>query len=78
MPGMAALYIRIFGTVWLLSWHRKMRIYPVGGCWKEKKYLDRYNSIAYYSLIISIRVPEVRVDIYTPVYNLVNTTSIPF
>ena len=49
-------------------------VYPVGGWWKEKKYLERYNEMAPYSLIISIRVPGVDVDIYTPVYNLVSTS----
>jgi hypothetical protein len=47
-------------------------IYPVGGWWKEKKYLERWDRIVDYSLIISIRVPEVDVDIYTPVHNLVS------
>ena len=49
-------------------------VYPVGGWWKEKKYLDRYDNMAFYSLIISIRVPGVEVDIYTPVSNLVSTS----
>lgn len=49
-------------------------VYPVGGWWKEKKYLDRYDQMAPYSMIVSIRVPEVEVDIYTPVYNLVTTS----
>lgn len=46
-------------------------VYPVGGWWKEKKYLERYNQVSYYTLIVSIRVPEIDVDIYTPVENLV-------
>jgi hypothetical protein len=49
-------------------------VYPVGGWWKEKKYLNRWNQIALYSLIISIRVPEVEADIYTPVSNIVSTS----
>lgn len=49
-------------------------VYPVGGWWKEKKYLERWNQMALYSLIISIRVPGVEVDIYTPVYNFVSTS----
>ena len=46
-------------------------VYPISGWWKDKKYLEEYNNKARYSLIISIRVPEVDVDIYTPVSNLV-------
>jgi hypothetical protein len=48
-------------------------VYPVGGWWKEKKHLERYGQVSYYSLIVSIRVPETEVDIYTPVSNLVCT-----
>jgi hypothetical protein len=48
-------------------------VYPVGGWWKEKKYLEQYNQISHYTLIVSVRVPEVDVDIYTPVANLVRT-----
>ncbi len=62
-----------YGTAVELAEKDAIAIYPVGGWWKEKKYLERYNSLAYYSLIVSIRVPEVGVDIYTPVSNLVGT-----
>lgn len=57
------------GTAVELAQKDAIAIYPVGGWWKEKKYLERYNSLAYYSLIVSIRVPGVEVDIYTPVSN---------
>jgi hypothetical protein len=46
-------------------------IYPVGGWWKEKK--ERCDQVARYSLIVTIQVPEVDVDIYTPVSNLIPT-----
>ncbi len=49
-------------------------VYPVGGWWKEKKYLERYNQVSHYSLIVSIRVPEIEIDIYTPVSNLISTS----
>lgn len=42
-------------------------IFPVTGWWKEYTSLRRWNCSARYSLIISIRVPSVDVDIYTPV-----------
>lgn len=62
------------GTAAELSQKDAIGVYPVGGWWKEKKYLERYDRTVHYSLIISIEVPEVEVDIYTPVANLVNTT----
>jgi len=46
-------------------------IYPVGGWWKEKK--ECCDQVARYSLIVTIQVPEVDVDIYTPVSNLIPT-----
>ncbi|MEB3120559.1 MAG: S8 family peptidase [Snowella sp.] len=46
-------------------------ICPVGGWWKEKK--ERCDQVARYSLIVTIQVPEVDVDIYTPVSNLIPT-----
>ena len=62
------------GTAVELSQKDAIAVHPVGGWWKEKKYLDRYDQISYYSLIVSIRVPEIEVDIYTPVSNLVRTS----
>ena len=51
-------------------------VYPVGGWWKEKKYLERYNQMSHYTLIVSVRGPGVDVDIYTPVVNLIRS-SVP-
>ena len=47
-------------------------VYPVGGWWKEQKQLERYNLPVRYTLIVTIRVPEVDCDIYTPVSNLIS------
>jgi len=53
-------------------------ICPVGGWWKENKTLERWEETVRYSLIVSIRVPSVEVDIYTPVENLIRVPiSIP-
>jgi hypothetical protein len=60
------------GTAVELASKHAIAVYPVGGWWKEKKYLERYNQVSHYSLIVSIRVPGVEVDIYTPVANLVS------
>ncbi|MFM7441436.1 MAG: hypothetical protein ACKO2V_23030, partial [Snowella sp.] len=50
-------------------------VYPVGGWWKEKKELERWDKLARYSLIVTIQVPEVDVDIYTPVSNLIDVST---
>jgi hypothetical protein len=59
------------GTAVELSQKDAIAVYPVGGWWKEKKYLERYNQVSHYSLIVSIRVPKIEVDIYTPVSHLI-------
>lgn len=48
-------------------------IYPVLGWWKERASLERWSKKARYSLIITIRTPDVETDIYTPVANQVVT-----
>ncbi|WP_194744949.1 S8 family peptidase [Thermaurantiacus tibetensis] len=55
------------GTAADLANRDAIGVYPVGGWWKEKPYLERVNAHARYSLIVTIRVPGVDVDIYTPV-----------
>ena len=62
------------GTAVELSQKDAIAVYPVGGWWKEKKYLERYNQVSHYTLIVSIRVLGIDVDIYTPVSNLVSTS----
>lgn len=62
------------GSAAELSQRDSIAVYPVGGWWKEKRYLQRYEQSVNYSLIISINVPEVEVDIYTPVANQVGIT----
>lgn len=59
------------GTAADLATRGLIAIYPIGGWWKEKPHLERWNQSARYSLIVSVRVPEVEVDIYTPVSNLI-------
>ena len=39
-------------------------VYPVTGWWKTRQKLNRYNSSASYSLVISIHAPDVTVDLY--------------
>ena len=42
-------------------------VFPVGGWWKEKPFLERYGELARYALIVTIRAPGSDVDIYTAV-----------
>jgi hypothetical protein len=55
------------GTAADLATRDAVGVYPVGGWWKEKPYLERYAAQARYSLIVTIRAPGTSVDIYTPV-----------
>ena len=48
-------------------------VYPAAGWWKTRQKLERYNQIGRYALVVSIRAPEVDVDLYTPVANQVAT-----
>lgn len=55
------------GTAADLAVRDAIGVFPVGGWWKEKPYLERYNGTARYALIVTIRAPGSNVDIYTPV-----------
>lgn len=49
-------------------------VYPVIGWWRERPYLNKYNSKVRYSLIVSIETPDVEADLYTPIISKINTT----
>ena len=55
------------GTAADLAARDAIGVYPVGGWWKEKPYLERFDALAPYALIVTIRAPGIDVDIYTPV-----------
>jgi hypothetical protein len=57
------------GTAADLAQRDAIAVYPVGGWWKEKSYLEKWDTEARYSLIVTIKVPDIDVDIYTPVAN---------
>ena len=46
-------------------------VYPALGWWKTRPRLERFDQPARYALVVSIRAPEVDVDLYTPVANQV-------
>ena len=50
-------------------------VYPVAGWWKERRRLERWRNKIRYSLVVSILAPEVGVDIYTPVANMVGVPT---
>jgi hypothetical protein len=55
------------GTGAELSRRDAIAIYPVGGWWKEKPNLARYDKSVRYALIVSIRATAGEIDIYTPI-----------
>jgi hypothetical protein len=46
-----------------------LAVYPALGWWKTRTALERYSQAARYSLVVSIRAPEIDVDLYTPIAN---------
>lgn len=48
-------------------------IYPALGWWKTRPVLERYNQRIRYSLVVSIRAPDIDVDLYTPIANQIGT-----
>lgn len=55
------------GTAAELARRDAIAIYPVGGWWKEKPNLARYDRAVRYALIVSIRAIAGNIDIYTPI-----------
>ncbi|HIJ30742.1 MAG TPA: hypothetical protein HPP89_04525, partial [Gammaproteobacteria bacterium] len=50
-----------------------LAVYPVSGWWKLRQKLERYNQQADYSLLVSIRAPEIDVELYSAIENQVTT-----
>lgn len=48
-------------------------VYPVGGWWKERPYLNKTDNKVKYSLVVSLETPNVDVDLYTPIITKINT-----
>ena len=42
-------------------------IYPLVGWWRERSWLNRWNRIARYTLIVTLSTPDETIDIYTPI-----------
>ena len=48
-------------------------VYPIGGWWKERPYLNKTNNKVKYALVVSLETPSVEVDLYTPIINKIRT-----
>ena len=62
------------GTVADLASRASIAVYPALGWWKTRTRLECYDRAIRYSLVVSIRAPEVDVDLYAEVANQVKTT----
>lgn len=59
------------GTAAELANRGFIAVYPSKGWWRTRPAQERYNLPANYSLIVSIRTPEMDVDLYTPIASMV-------
>ena len=57
------------GTAAELADRGAIGVSPARGWWKSRPKLERYDSVARYALLVSIRAPEVDVDLYSAVAN---------
>jgi hypothetical protein len=55
------------GTAAELANRDAIGIYPIGGWWKEKPRLRRWDRPARYALIVSLRAPEAEIDLYNAI-----------
>lgn len=61
------------GTAADLATRHIIAVHPVGGWWKTRKKLKRYENSVRYSLVVSIEAPDIEVDIYNPVAQVIET-----
>lgn len=50
-------------------------VYPVGGWWKERRKLKKYNEKVRYSLIVSLSTEKTEIDLYTPIITEIQTST---
>lgn len=62
------------GSAAELAERGQIAVYPASGWWKTRTSHERFDSKARYSLVVSISVPEVDVDIYTEVESKITVT----
>ena len=61
------------GTAADLASRGAIAVYPTAGWWKTRPALKRYDQRARYALVVSIKAPEVNVDLYTEVASLISS-----
>lgn len=72
LRGLGSLHSDLWtGTAAELAQRGFIAVYPVIGWWRERHQFERWSNRARYSLVVTIKVPEADVDIYTPVANLI-------
>ena len=64
------------GSAAALAERDAIGIFPISGWWKEKPALQRWDRAVRYALIVSIRAPDVEVDLYTAIANQI-TVEVP-
>ncbi len=62
---------RWVGTAADLAERGFIGVYPVIGWWKERHQLGRWGRMARYSLVVTIKTPEIAMDIYNPVATMI-------
>lgn len=68
---------RWLGTAEELAARGVLAVFPVTGWWYERKNLARWDSLARYSLVVSIETEAVEADIYTPVAAEIQGVPVP-
>lgn len=59
-----------------LSERNILAIIPKNGWYKNLKRQKKFNEVVRYSLIVSIETEEIEVDLYTPVFNILNLLTV--
>ena len=60
------------GTAAALASRGAIAVYPTSGWWKTRPTLECYDRAVRYALVVSLRAPEIDVDLYTEVANQVD------
>jgi len=58
-----------YGTAAELADCGVIGVYPVGGWWKNTHRTERLDLAVRYALLVSLRTPDIAVDLYTPIAN---------
>lgn len=59
-----------------LSESNVIAVFPVGGWWKTRKKLEKYNKTIRYSLVVTLSTPETECDLYTPIVTQIENRTV--